>query len=70
MLLTVFKVFASWLVNMYDHMFLCTCLNLQEDSFTDGSDQKDRLSSTSTESSSSPGAVYAVLCMLCICVNL
>ena len=41
---------------MHDHLFLCTHLNLQEDSFTDGSGQKDRSSSTSTESSNSSGS--------------
>ena len=52
----VVKVFAFWLVSKHDHLFLCTRLNLQEDSFTDGSGQKDRLNSTSTESSSSSGS--------------
>ena len=70
MLLTMFcflkyfcvaKVFAFWLVSMHDHLFLCTRLNLQEDSFTDGSGQKDRLSPTSTESNSSSGSDKSLL---------
>ena len=46
---------SGWLVCMII-CFLCTHLNLQEDSFTDGSGQNDRLSSTSTESNSSSGS--------------
>ena len=49
---------------MHDHLFLhnvCNRLNLQEDSFTDGSGQKDQLSSTSTESSSFSGSDHPLL---------
>ena len=41
---------AAWLVAMYGYLFLCSHLNLQEDSFTDGSGQKDPASSPSSES--------------------
>ena len=37
---------------MHDYLF-CTYLNLQKESFTDGSGQKDRLSSSSSTSSKS-----------------
>ena len=35
---------------MHDYLFLCSHLNLQEDSFTDGSGQKDPSSLPSSES--------------------
>ena len=44
---------AAWLVTMHDYLFLCTHLNLQEDSYTDGSGQKDQLSSPSSQTSDS-----------------
>ena len=52
MLLTI----KFWLLVGYGYLFLCMCLILQEDSFTDGSGQNDQLSPPSRSISESSGS--------------